>query len=68
MDQFSLKGKTAVVTGGARGLGFAFAEALAQAGANIAILDVGTPQAGSLESLAAKNAVKAQSYKVCHPM
>lgn len=32
---FSLDGKTAVVTGANRGLGFAMAEALAQAGANI---------------------------------
>ncbi|KAJ5449987.1 uncharacterized protein N7458_006436 [Penicillium daleae] len=49
VDQFSLKGNTAVISGGVRGLGFAFAEALAEAGANIAILDIGTPQAGSLE-------------------
>jgi len=39
-DKFSLQGKTAVVTGGAMGLGYAMAEAMAQAGANIAIADI----------------------------
>lgn len=35
MDAFSLRGKNAVVTGGAQGLGQAFAVALATAGANL---------------------------------
>lgn len=35
-DQFSLKGKTALVTGSSRGLGAAIAVALAEAGANVA--------------------------------
>ena len=37
---FSLKGKTALITGGARGLGNAMAEALAQSGATIIIADM----------------------------
>ncbi|SEN54049.1 glucose 1-dehydrogenase [Cryobacterium sp. TMT1-3] len=37
MDVFSLEGKTALVTGGNQGLGKAFAFALAQAGAHVAI-------------------------------
>ncbi len=37
MDFFSLKGKTAIVTGGNSGLGLAFSTALAKAGANIFI-------------------------------
>ena len=38
LDTFKLSGRTAVVTGGNRGLGKAFALALGQAGANVAIL------------------------------
>ncbi|PYI06054.1 NAD(P)-binding protein [Aspergillus sclerotiicarbonarius CBS 121057] len=64
MDQLSLKGKTAVITGGARGLGFAFAEALAEAGAHIVILDIGTPKEGSLEGLAEQYAVKVKAFLV----
>jgi 2-deoxy-D-gluconate 3-dehydrogenase len=37
LDKFSLKGKTALVTGSSRGLGAAIAVALAQAGANVAV-------------------------------
>lgn len=37
MDLFSLKGKTAIVTGGNSGLGLAFATALAKAGADLFI-------------------------------
>jgi 2-dehydro-3-deoxy-D-gluconate 5-dehydrogenase len=36
LDKFSLKGKSALVTGSSRGLGAAIAVALAQAGANVA--------------------------------
>ena len=38
LDTFTLTGKVAVVTGGNRGLGRAFAHALGEAGASIAIL------------------------------
>ena len=36
LDKFSLAGKVALVTGGAYGIGFAIARALAKAGAQIA--------------------------------
>lgn len=41
IDQLiSLKGKTAVVTGGARGISFAIAKRLTEAGANVLIADI----------------------------
>lgn len=40
-------GKTAIVTGGARGLGLSYARALAQGGARVVISDIGADNAGS---------------------
>lgn len=40
IDKFGLSGKTAVVTGGARGIGYAVAELSAASGADIAIIDI----------------------------
>jgi D-arabinitol 2-dehydrogenase len=40
LASFSLEGRTAVVTGGARGLGLVMAQALAQSGANVALVDL----------------------------
>ena len=40
LDQFKLDGKTAIVTGAARGLGQGMALALAEAGANIVAVDI----------------------------
>ena len=39
-DLFSLSQRTVVITGGARGIGLAFAFAIAESGGNVAILDV----------------------------
>ena len=51
LDRFDLSGRTAVVTGSTRGLGRAFAQALAEAGANVVIVgrDANTAEAVSAE-------------------
>jgi NAD(P)-dependent dehydrogenase (short-subunit alcohol dehydrogenase family) len=51
LDRFDLTGRTAVVTGSTRGLGRAFAQALAEAGANVVIVgrDLGQAEAVSAE-------------------
>lgn len=40
LPSFSLAGKTAVITGGARGLGLAMSKALVMSGADLAIVDL----------------------------
>lgn len=39
-DLFSLKGRTIVITGGARGIGLSFGFAIAEAGGNVAMIDL----------------------------
>ena len=51
---FNLSGRTALVTGSARGLGFAIAEGLAAAGARVVIN--GTTEAGALQAATALRA------------
>jgi len=57
LDRFSLTGKTAVITGGARGIGRGIATAFAEAGADTVILD--TNLAGAEET--------AQNLRRMHP-
>lgn len=40
LPQFSLEGRTAIVTGGARGLGLVMAQALVTSGADVALVDL----------------------------
>jgi NAD(P)-dependent dehydrogenase (short-subunit alcohol dehydrogenase family) len=46
LEKFRLDGKTAVITGAARGIGFATAEALSEAGATVIIADMDESAAG----------------------
>jgi len=65
LAMFDLSGKVAVVTGGCSGLGTAFSEALAEAGADIVIADiiVGTPQCQEACSAIEKFGVKVLPVK-----
>jgi D-arabinitol 2-dehydrogenase len=45
LASFSMEGKTAVVTGGARGLGLVMAQALVTSGADVAIVDMNREEA-----------------------
>jgi NAD(P)-dependent dehydrogenase (short-subunit alcohol dehydrogenase family) len=49
LDRFDLTGRTAVVTGSTRGLGRAFARALAEAGANVVIVGRDATRAAEVE-------------------
>ncbi|MCL2835064.1 MAG: SDR family oxidoreductase, partial [Treponema sp.] len=45
IDRFRLDGKTALVTGGAQGIGEAYCIALGEAGAKVAVVDINLPKA-----------------------
>lgn len=54
LEKFSLTGKRALVTGAARGIGAAIAEALGEAGAHVILTDLGTTAEATAEALRAK--------------
>ncbi|RDW61162.1 SDR family oxidoreductase [Aspergillus mulundensis] len=63
MDRFSLKGRTALVTGGGRGCGLAFARGLAEAGADVAVFDV-IEQSPDFSAIEKECNVRTAYYKV----
>lgn len=63
MNFFSLKGKTAIVTGGNSGLGLAFSMALAKAGASLFIPSI-IKDEGETRALIEKQGVKAQHLQI----
>lgn len=62
-SQFSLKDRVALVTGGSRGVGLAFAQGLAAAGASIANFDI-IPPSDAFLAIASEHGVKTASYTV----
>ncbi|KAI1844513.1 hypothetical protein JX265_009992 [Neoarthrinium moseri] len=63
MSKFSLTGRVALVTGGARGCGLAFAQGLAEAGADVAVFDMIDPVA-EYHEISATLGVKTKFYKI----
>ena len=59
MDRFKLDGKTALVTGGAQGIGQAFCFALGQAGAKIAVVDINKSVAEDTATELSKQGIEA---------
>jgi NAD(P)-dependent dehydrogenase (short-subunit alcohol dehydrogenase family) len=51
LASFSLEGRSAIVTGGARGLGLVMAQALAQSGADVALVDLNSKKTFYLKQL-----------------
>src|SRR2546423_14938468 len=59
MNRFDFAGRTAVVTGGAQGIGAAIAKRLQASGAKVAIWDLeGTPRVDVAEQASIESAVK----------
>jgi sorbose reductase len=65
MQQFSMKGKVVVVTGAAEGIGGAVADAMAEAGGNVALwYNSNSAAVKRAESLAQEHGVKTKAYSV----
>lgn len=62
-DLLSLKGRTIVITGGARGLGLAFALAVAEVGGDIAILDAAEKPHDHFYKIEKEHGVKVKFYR-----
>jgi NAD(P)-dependent dehydrogenase (short-subunit alcohol dehydrogenase family) len=63
LDRFRLDGKTALVTGGAQGIGEAYCFALGEAGAKVAVVDINLPQAEETAQALVKKGIEAIAIK-----
>lgn len=61
---FSLSGKTAIITGGASGIGLAISTLFAQRGANIHILELNTQQANKVVETLVEQGLRAHAHTV----
>jgi NAD(P)-dependent dehydrogenase (short-subunit alcohol dehydrogenase family) len=59
LDRFRLDGKTALVTGGAQGIGQAYCIALGEAGAKVAVVDINLPLAEETAADLVKRGIEA---------
>lgn len=66
-DLLSLKGRTIVITGGARGLGLAFALAVVEVGGNVAVLDAADKPHEHFYEIQKKFDSKLKFYKSVQP-
>jgi NAD(P)-dependent dehydrogenase (short-subunit alcohol dehydrogenase family) len=64
LDRFSLAGKTALVTGAGQGIGQAFSMALAEAGADVAVVDINPTTAAEVAGDIAALGVRAMALTV----
>jgi sorbose reductase len=64
LSQFSLKGKVAAVTGGARGIGLEIVRGLAEAGADVAVIYTSSHQAPEVAAqLSKETGVRVQAFR-----
>ncbi|HUU43496.1 MAG TPA: 3-oxoacyl-[acyl-carrier-protein] reductase [Planctomycetota bacterium] len=59
-----LKGKVSIITGGGRGIGFAIAETLADAGSDVALFDIVDADLDTASKALAGKGVKVETFKV----
>jgi len=64
LDQFSLRGRTSLVTGAGQGIGQAYAMALAEAGADVAVIDINPTSAARVAREIAALGVRSMALTV----